>query len=125
MTVGQSRVSSQSGITMIGLLFWAILIGIVALVGLKVLPTVNEYFTIKRAVEKVADSGMTTVPEIRAAFDRQRDIEFAIQSISGKDLDITKVNDQVVIHFAYNKEIELLSPVFLLLKYEGESKQRR
>ena len=125
MTVGQSRVSSQSGITMIGLLFWAILIGIVALVGLKVLPTVNEYFTIKRAIEKVADSGMTTVPDIRAAFDRQRDIEYSIVSITGKDLDITKVNDQVVIHFAYNKEIELLSPVFLLLKYEGESKQRR
>lgn len=125
MTVGQSRVRSQSGVTMIGLLFWAILIGIVALVGLKVLPTVNEYFTIKRAVEKVADSGMTTVPEIRAAFDRQRDIEFSIVSITGKDLDITKVNDQVVIHFAYNKEIELMSPVFLLLKYEGETKQRR
>jgi hypothetical protein len=125
MTVGQSRVRSQSGITMIGLLFWAILIGIVALIGLKVLPTVNEYFTIKRAVEKVADSGMTTVPDIRAAFDRQRDIEFSIVSISGKDLDITKVNDQVVIHFAYNKEIELMAPVFLLLKYEGETKQKR
>jgi Domain of unknown function (DUF4845) len=125
MTVGQSRAHRQSGITMIGLLFWAILIGIVALIGLKVLPTVNEYFTIKRSVDKVADSGMTTVPEIRAAFDKQRDIEFSIVSVTGKDLDITKVNDQVVVRFAYNKEIELMSPVFLLLKCEGESKQRR
>jgi Tfp pilus assembly major pilin PilA len=36
---------AQRGVTLIGLLFWAIIIACVALVGLKVLPTVNEYFT--------------------------------------------------------------------------------
>jgi hypothetical protein len=122
MTVGHSSARGQKGITMIGLLFWAILIGIVALIGLKVLPTVNEYFTIKRAVDKIAASGATTVQEIRAAFERQKEIEFSIVSIGGKDLEITKVNEQVVIQFAYNKEIELIPPVFLLLKYEGRSR---
>ena len=114
--------SAQRGITMLGLLLWAILIGIVAMVGLKVFPTVNEYLTIQRAVDKVANQGLTTVPEIRAAFDRQKEVEYSIQSISGKDLDITKENDKVVIRFAYNRELELMAPVFLLLKYEGRSK---
>lgn len=113
---------TQRGITLIGLLFWAILIAVVVLVALKVLPTVNEYFTIQRAVNKIAHEGGTTVPEIRAAFERTKDIEYSITSISAKDLAITKENDQVVIRFAYNKEIELYSPVFLLLKYEGRSK---
>jgi len=49
-------------------------------------------------------------------------IEYGVTSISGKDLEITKVNDKVVISFAYNKEIELFSPVFLLIKYEGRTK---
>ena len=62
------------------------------------------------------------MPEIRIAFDRQKDIEYSIVSISGKDLEITKVNDKVVIAFAYNKEIELMPPLYLLLKYEGRSK---
>ena len=114
--------SAQRGITMLGLLLWAILIGIVAMVGLKVFPTVNEYQTIQRAVDKVANQGLTTVPEIRAAFDRQKEVEYSIQSISGKDLDITKENDKVVIRFAYNRELELMAPVFLLLKYEGRSR---
>ena len=114
--------SAQRGITMLGLLLWAILIGIVAMVGLKVFPTVNEYLTIQRAVDKVANQGLTTVPEIRAAFDRQKEVEYSIQSIGGKDLDITKENDKVVIRFAYNRELELMAPVFLLLKYEGRSK---
>ena len=112
----------QRGVTLFGLMFWAILIGIVALVALKVLPTVNEYLTIKRAVERISVSGASTVPELRTAFDKQKEIEYSIQSISGKDLDITKVNDRLVISFAYDKEIELMGPVYLLLKYEGKSK---
>jgi len=116
------RRGPQRGVTLFGLMFWAILIGMVSLLGLKVLPTLNEYFTIKRTVEKIAMSGASTVPEIRTAFDRQKDIEYSIVSIGGKDLEITKVNDKVVIAFAYNKEIELMAPVFLLLKYEGRSR---
>ena len=41
--------------------------------------------------------------------------------ISGKDLAITKENDRVVIGFAYNKEVPIAGPVFLLIKYEGRS----
>ena len=115
----------QRGVSLLGLMFWAVLIGIVTLVALRVLPTVNEYLTILRAVEKVATEGLTTVPEIRKAFDRQRDIEYSITSIEGKDLKITKENDRVVVSFAYDKEIELMSPVYLLIKYEGRSKRTR
>ena len=109
------------GVTLIGLLFWAIIIACVALVGLKVLPTVNEYFTIQRAVNKIAKEGGSTVQEIRTAFDRQKDIEYSISSISGKDLEITKENEKVVVKFAYDKELELIEPVFLLIKYRGRS----
>ncbi len=113
----------QRGVTLFGLMFWAIVIGALALVVMKVLPTVNEYYTIQRAVDKVAKEGGTTVPEIRAAFERAKQIEYSITSIGGKDLDITKENDQVVVSFAYDKEIELVPPVYLLIKYEGRSKK--
>jgi arginase family enzyme len=43
------------------------------------------------------------VAEARAAFDKQRDLEYSITSITGKDLLITKENDKVVIGFAYDK----------------------
>lgn len=111
----------QRGITLIGLLFWAIVIGFGALIVMRVFPTVNEYWTIKRAVNKIVDSGATTVPELRAAFDKQKDIEYSISTISGKDLDITKENERIVIRFAYDKQIELVAPVYLLIKYEGRS----
>jgi len=122
MTPAFSPARRQRGVTLFGLLFWAIVVGAVALLSLRVLPTVNEFLTIRRAVEKIAASGASTVPEIRNAFDRQKEIEYSITSISGKDLQITKENEKVVIKFAYNKEIELGGPAYLLLKYEGSSK---
>lgn len=116
------RLAAQRGISLIGLLFWAIVIGFFAYVGIRVLPTLNEYFTIQSAVNKIAASNPTTVGEIRQQFDKQREIEYSISSISGKDLDITKENDKIVIRFAYDKELELISPVYLLIKYEGRSR---
>jgi hypothetical protein len=88
----------------------------------RAVPTVNEYLTIKRAVEKVAASQPATVADARTAFDRQKEVEYSITSIDSKDLEITKENDKVVIAFAYDKEVPLLGPVYLLLKYEGRAK---
>ncbi len=122
MTLDHHGARPQRGVTLFGLMLWAIVIGFVALVTMRVLPTINEFSTIQRAVSKIAKEGGTTVPEIRAAFERQKDIEYSITSISGKDLEVTKENDRVVIRFAYDKEIELMSPVYLLIKYQGQSK---
>lgn len=123
MTVAYHRARHrQRGITLMGLLFWGGVLGFLAVVGMKVLPTVNEFMTIQKAVDKVAKEGGSTVPEIRTAFERQKEIEYGITSIGAKDLNITKENDKVVVSFAYPKEVELFGPVSLLIKYEGRSK---
>ena len=114
--------SRQRGLTLFGLMFWAIVIGFLAYVLVRVLPTLNEYATIQRAVEKIAATQPATVAEARQAFDRQRDLEYSISAITSKDLQVTKENDKVVISFAYNKEIPIYGPVFILIKYEGRSK---
>jgi Domain of unknown function (DUF4845) len=73
-------------------------------------------------VAKIAAAAPATVGDARAAFDRQKQIEYSITSIAGKDLEVTKENDRVVIAFAYEKEIPIAGPVYLLLKYQGRSK---
>ncbi len=123
MIFGQtpSSARAQRGVSLIGLMFWAIVIGFIGYVAVRVLPTVNEYLTIQRAINRIATEGPATVAEVRKAFERQKDIEYAISSISGKDLEITKENERLVIRFAYDKEIPLVEPVFLLVKYQGRS----
>jgi Domain of unknown function (DUF4845) len=116
-----SGARAQRGISLIGLMFWAIVIGFIGYVAVRVLPTVNEYLTIQRAVNRIATEGPATVADVRKAFEKQKDIEYSISSISGKDLEITKENERLVIRFAYDKEIPLVEPVFLLVKYQGRS----
>ena len=114
------KASRQRGVTLFGLLFWAVIVGFLALIGMRVLPALNEYFTIKRTVAKIASEG-STVPEIRSSFEKQKDIEYSISTITAKDLVVTKENEKVVVSFAYDKEVELVKPVFLLIKFEGRS----
>jgi hypothetical protein len=113
---------SQRGITLFGLMFWAILIGFTGYVLVRTLPTVNEYMTIQRTVKKIAEASPSTVAETRQAFDKQKSVEYSIEAISGKDLIVTKENDKVVVAFAYDKLIPIYGPVNLLIKYEGRSK---
>ena len=117
-----SPLRRQRGITLIGLLAWAIVVGFVGYLAVRVLPTVTEFYTIQGAVNRLAASPANTVPEIRTAFNKQLQIDQTISSVTAKDLDITKENDRVVISFAYEKEIEIAGPVFLLIKYAGRSK---
>lgn len=117
-----SGVRRQRGISLFGLLFWAVVVSAAAVVLMKVFPAVNEYRTIQSMVNKLAQDGGTSVPEIRASFDKLRTIEYGVESITSADLDISKEDDKIVIGFAYDKEIELLDPVYLLLKFKGESK---
>ncbi len=118
---GQPR-AAQRGVTLFGLLFWALLIGFGAYLVVRILPTINEYATIQRAVETIAAAQPATVAEVRQQFDKQRELEYSISEVTGKDLVITKENDRVVISFAYNKEVPIYGPVYVLIKYEGRSK---
>jgi hypothetical protein len=122
MQAARLGAAGQRGITLIGLVFWAIVVAFVALIAVRVLPTLNEYSTIQRAVSKIAKENPTTVVQARTAFDKQKEVEYSISSIGGKDLEVSKENDRVVIRFAYDKEIELIAPVYLLIKYSGEGR---
>lgn len=119
---GLNKRGVQRGVTLLGLLFWAILIGGTALLVMKLVPAVTEYRTVVSMVNNVAKNGGSTVPEIRAAFERDRQIQYGVESIRGQDLDIAKENDRIVVRFAYDREIKLVEPVYLLLKFKGESR---
>jgi hypothetical protein len=111
--------SRQVGISFIGLLFVVGVLACVGIIAAEAFPTVVEYQAALKAAQK-ASSG-STVAEVRQIFDKAADID-NISSISGKDLDISKDGDKVVVKFAYNKEIHMFGPAYLLLKYAGQSK---
>lgn len=112
--------SQQRGISLVGLVIVGALLAFFGVIGAQVVPTAIEFQAIKKAVNKVAASGGSVV-EIRSSFDKAQQID-DFKAIAGKDLDISKNGDKVVVSFAYNKEIHLGGPAYLLLKYAGSSK---
>lgn len=111
----------RHGLSLIGLLSWAIVVGFVGYLLVRAVPTVNEYYAIQGIVNRLAANPPSTVAEIRRAFDRQKSVDQTVSSVSGSELAVTKENERVVISFAYEKEIELIQPVYLLIKYKGRS----
>jgi hypothetical protein len=116
---GKSR---QRGISFFTLILLIAILASVGLVGAQAFPTVLEYQAAVKAINKAKDGA--TVVEVRNIFDRAANID-NITSIAGKDLEITKNGDQVVVSFAYNKEIHMFGPAYLLLKYEATSRPGR
>ncbi|MGL6203555.1 MAG: DUF4845 domain-containing protein, partial [Giesbergeria sp.] len=76
-----------------------------------------EYQAITKAAAKAA-RGNSTVPDVRAAFDRAAAID-DFKSISGKDLEVTKRGDKVIVSFKYSREIALAGPAYLVYRFEN------
>ena len=109
----------QRGMSFIGILFVGGLLAFTGVIAAQVFPTLMEFQAVTKAAEK-ARSG-NSVPEVRSIFDKAAAID-NIKSITGKDLDVTKEGDKTVVSFAYNREIHMGGPAYLLLKYTGQSK---
>lgn len=124
MTQLPSARQSQRGLSLMGLVFLAVIIAFLATVLIKVVPTVQEYMAIRNTVRRITEGPSPTAAEIRAAFEKQKLIEYGITSISGRDLQIETSGDKLVVRFAYDKEIEIFDPVYLLIKYQGSSSTR-
>ncbi|MGJ7610540.1 MULTISPECIES: DUF4845 domain-containing protein [unclassified Variovorax] len=115
----RSSAAQQRGISFIGLVFVAVVLACTGIVVAQVIPTLIEWQAIDKAANKAKEG--TTVPEVRAIFDRAQAID-DFKSVSGKDLDIKKVGDKVVVSYAYEREIPLFGPAYLTLKYKGASR---
>lgn len=110
----------QRGVGFISFIVLVIVVCAVAVLGIKVFPTFVEYRAIMSAVKK-SQAAANSVVEIQKSFDRYAAID-NIDAIVGKDLDITRVNDEFVVSFAYTKKIPLIEPVSLVIDYKGNNK---
>ncbi|MBE0590527.1 MAG: DUF4845 domain-containing protein [Betaproteobacteria bacterium HGW-Betaproteobacteria-9] len=109
----------QQGLTFFGLLIVGILLAFAGVIFAQLVPTYIEFMAVEKAVQKA--SAGTTVAEVRSIFDKAAQID-DITTITGKDLEVSKQGDRVVVSFDYQREIPLMGPAYLVMKYTGSSK---
>ncbi len=109
----------QRGLTLIGFLLAAVVVGAVLLLALRTIPSVVEYRAIVGAVNKITSDRIESPREVQRAFDRFAAVD-DITSIAGKDLLVQREPDGTMsVSFAYEKRISLYGPVSLVIEYEG------
>lgn len=111
--------SKQRGISFLGLIFVGGVLAVTGVVAAQVFPTLLEFQAVNKAVNKAREGN--SVAEIRSLFDKAAAID-DIKSITGRDIEITKEGDKIVVSFSYSREIHLAGPAWLTLKYAGRSK---
>lgn len=109
----------QQGLSLIGLIFVGGVLVFLAILGMKVLPSYVEFFTIQKHIKELGRSGGAP-KEIQMNFDKRASID-DITSISGRDLEVTKNGDSVEISASYEKRVPLFANVSLLFEFEANS----
>ena len=114
----------QRGMGFAGVLLLLIAIVFIAIIGMKLVPAYIEYFTIKKAVTGITQSGElrnATVADVRKAYDRRANVD-DITAVRPGDLEITKDGSEVVIAFQYEKKIPLFYNISVVIDFAGSSK---
>lgn len=111
----------QRGVSLSGLLLWSIVIVLVAGTGMKVVPSLIEYYKIRKDSKSVVSQvgKDATVADIKRAFDKFADIDQL--DFKADQLDISKDGGQIVISFDYDKRIPLFANVSLVINYKGST----
>ena len=113
--------SRQSGLSLVTLIVALFVIALVAIFGMKVVPSFMEFRAAKKAIDAIAEQKQGASPQdIRRAFEDRSTID-DISSVNAKDLEITKDGNAVVISFAYRKEVPLFKNVGLYIDYTARS----
>jgi Tfp pilus assembly protein PilE len=109
--------NAQRGVSLSGLIFVLAIIGVVAVFAMRVFPSFLEYRAVKDGIAAAKASG-GTVREMEQSFDKGADIN-RIDTITGRDLMISKESGETEISFAYQKRIPVAGNVSLLIDYAG------
>jgi hypothetical protein len=114
--------SSQSGVTLFGLVFGLAVLVFLALLAMKLIPPYMEYFTARNAVHSIARTQQGgSINDVRRAWDARAAVD-DIRAVKASDLEISKEGNQVVLGFAYRKEVPLFANLGVYIEFAASSK---
>ena len=113
----------QTGISLTGLIVGAVILIFVALLGMKVGPAYAEFSGAKSLIRTIAaEKRGSSVADIRKTWQIKTMID-DVKAIGADDLEVTKDGGEIVISFAYRKEIPLFANIGLYIDFAANSKE--
>ena len=99
----------QSGVSLWGLITWLAVIGFVAVMAAKLLPSYLEFFAVKKIIAAMEAAGEMkgTVRDIRYIFDKRNAID-DVKAVKGDDLEVTKDGAETVVSVTWSARIPMV-----------------
>lgn len=113
----------QRGMTFISMMILIVLGVSITLLGVKLAPSYIEFFSVQKIMSAMSkDPAFPTMSpqEVRNSFDRRATIDY-VDSVNGKDLDLSKENGQNVASIEYSKKIPLVLNISACLEFEAST----
>ena len=107
----------QAGISLTGLILVLMVLGVFALLAIKIVPSYLEFRAVRDGMTRAKAAG-GSIAEMRQTFDKFAEIN-NIEAIRGRDLVISRDGANPEISFAYEKRIPLTERATLVIDYDG------
>jgi hypothetical protein len=114
-------VKKQQGLSLIGFIFLAAIVGFVMFTAFRCVPAWTEYFSLKKVLQATANEFTTdaTAPVIRSSFDRRAQIDDL--PVKGAELDIRKENGRIVLAVQYARRVHIAGNTSLLFDFDANA----
>jgi hypothetical protein len=112
----------QRGMSLLGFLFVAAVLIVIAMLAFRVTPAVIEYYSVKRALgEALREAKDPSAPnDVRRAFQKQADAGY-IESVRGNDVEISKQGNEITASVGWTRTLHLVANASLLLEFEASA----
>jgi hypothetical protein len=109
--------NKQQGISLTGLILVLAVLGLFAILAMKIFPSYMEYRAVRDGIVRAKAAG-GSVADVKRTFDKFAEIN-DISSINSSELAIVRDSGTPEISFAYEKRIPLTDHASLVINYEG------
>jgi hypothetical protein len=114
----------QRGVSLSGMVALGAIACIFAILAVKILPDVIEFYKIKKNIASTASNASgKMIGEIRVIYSKYAEVDH-IRSISPDEVVISREGGDIVLSFAYEKRIPLFANVSLLIDFHGVTSAR-
>jgi hypothetical protein len=110
----------QQGLTVVGFIFVAAVVGMFVMVGARTVPSYIEYFTVKKVLARTLQDSKEgfSMYQFRRDFDLKASADY-IDSVNGGDIEVTKEGNNLVATATWSKTLHLVGNMSLLLEFEA------
>jgi hypothetical protein len=115
----------QRGLSLVGFIFLAAIVGFVMFTSFRCVPAWTEYFSLKKVLQATANEFSVDAqsPAIRASFDRRAYIDEL--PVKGTDLDISKDKGHIGLSVAYQRRVPVAGNMSLLFDFDAAATGNR